>query len=170
MLILRNSFLIIEKKYQGLIEKLNLVMTDLFASEEFVLNELVKKNTPHRLLLDEEKFQIRQAYFSIKKLVKEIDVTLEQHAEALETKANKRLEAMEKKMLRAEKRKFEVIKNQLEKIFTSLFPAGGLQERTENFMFFYSKWGKDLFDVLYKNSLTLEQEFCVIEVLEEQSA
>jgi bacillithiol biosynthesis cysteine-adding enzyme BshC len=169
ILILRNSFLIIEKKYHGLIEKLNLATADLFASKEFVLNELVKKNTPHRLLLDEEKFQIQQAYFSIKKLVKEIDVTLEQHAEALEAKANKRLEAMEKKMLRAEKRKFEVIKNQLEKIFTSLFPSGGLQERTENFMLLYSKWGKDLFDVLYKNSLTLEQEFCVIEELEEHS-
>ncbi len=109
--------------------------------------------------MDEEKFQIQQAYYSIKKLVKQIDVTLEQHAEALETKANKKLESMEKKMLRAEKRKFEIIKNQLAKIFTSLFPGGGLQERTENFIFFYSKWGKGLFDVLYENSLTLEQHF-----------
>lgn len=166
MLIVRNSFLIIEKKYQQLIEKLNLVSAALFASKEFLLNEIVKKNTPHRLLLDEEKFQIRQAYFSIKKLVKEIDVTLEQHAEALETKANKTLEAMEKKMLRAEKRKFEIIKSQLAKIFTSLFPGGGLQERTENFIFFYSKWEKGLFDVLYENSLTLEQSFCVIEEFE----
>lgn len=163
MLIVRNSFLIIEKKYHDLIEKLNLVSTDLFKNEEVLLNKIVKGKTTHRLRLDEEKFQIQQAYFSIKRLVKEIDVTLEQHAEALETKANKRLETMEKKMLRAEKRKFEDSKNQLSKIFNSLFPGGGLQERTENFMLLYSKWGNDLFKILYDNSLTLEQKFCVIE-------
>ena len=163
MLILRNSFLIIEKKYYQLIHKLGFVSKDIFKDEENLLNEIVKKKTPHRLMLDEERFQIQQAYYSIKRLVKEIDVTLEQHAEALETKSNKKLEAMEKKMLRAEKRKFADAKNQLSKIFSSLFPNGELQERTENFMLFYSKWGNDFFKILYDNSLTLEQKFCVIE-------
>jgi bacillithiol synthase len=163
ILILRNSFLIIEEKFHTLIKKLELVSSDIFRDSEIVLNEIVKKKTPHRLVLDEERFQIRQAYYSIKKLVKEIDATLEQHAEALETKSNRKLEVMEKKILRAEKRKFEDIRNQLSKIFTSLFPNGELQERTENFMLFYSKWGNDFFKVLYDNSLTLEQEFCVIE-------
>ena len=163
MLIVRNSFLIIEKKYHDLMKKLSLVSSDLFNKEEVLLNEMVKKQTPIRLTLDEERFQIQQAYYSIKKLVKDIDVTLEQHAEALETRSNKKLDAMEKKMLRAEKRKFSDIKNQLSKIFNALFPAGGLQERSENFMLLYSKWGADLFKVLYDNSLTFEQEFCVIE-------
>ena len=70
---------------------------------------------------------------------------------------------MEKKMLRAEKRRFADTKNQLSKIITSLFPNDGLQERTENFMLLYAKWGNDFFKMLYDNSLTLEQEFCVIE-------
>ena len=136
---------------------------DLFKGEETLINEIVTKQTKHRLKLDEEKFQIQQAYSSIKKLVKEIDVTLEQHAEALETQSMKKLSALEKKMLRAEKRKFEDQKNQLAKIFSVLFPQGNLQERTENFMLLYSKWGSNFFDTLYKNSLTLEQEFCMIE-------
>ncbi|MDQ2864034.1 MAG: bacillithiol biosynthesis BshC, partial [Bacteroidota bacterium] len=118
--------------------------------------------TPNRLKLDEEKFQIQQAYESIKKLVRQIDVTLEQHAESLETRSDKKLAAMEKKMLRAEKRKFENAKNQLSKLITVLAPGGGLQERTENFMLLYAKWGSGLFEMLYDNSLTLEQEFCVI--------
>ena len=66
-------------------------------------------------------------------------------------------------MLRAEKRKFADQKNQLNKIFSSLFPDDGLQERTENFMLFYSRWGNDFFKILYENSLTLEQEFCIVE-------
>ena len=163
LLIVRNSFLIIEKKYHQLIEKLHLPAIDLFKGEEVLINEVVNKQTKHRLKLDEEKFQIQQAYYSIKELVKKIDVTLEQHAEALETKTNKRLDAMEKKMLRAEKRKFSDTQNQVSKIISSLFPNDGLQERTENFMLLYSKWGSEFFKILYDNSLTLEQEFCVIE-------
>ena len=61
-----------------------------------------------------------KVYASIKNAVKEIDSTLEQHAEALETKNIKRLSALEKKMFRAEKRKFEDERNQLAKIFSVL--------------------------------------------------
>jgi bacillithiol biosynthesis cysteine-adding enzyme BshC len=162
VLVVRNSFLIIERKYRHLIEKLDLKPEDIFNKEEDLLNKIVTRETSNRLQLDEEKFQIQQVYFSIKRLVREIDVTLEQHAEALETKSNKRLEAMEKKMLRAEKRKFEDAKNQLSKIIAALAPNDGLQERTENFMLLYSKLGQHLLEILYDSSLTLEQKFCLI--------
>ena len=29
-------------------------------------------------------------------------------------------------------------------------------------MIFYAKWGKDLLNVIYDNSLIFEQEFCII--------
>lgn len=163
LLIVRNSFLIIEKKYYQHIVKSDLLPADLFKGKEVLVNEIVTRQTKHRLKLDEEKFQMQQAYYSIKKLVKEIDVTLEQHAEALETKSLKKLSELEKKMLRAEKRKFEDKKNQLSKIFSVLFPQENLQERTENCMLYYARMGDDFFRMLYENSLTLEQEFCVIE-------
>jgi uncharacterized protein YllA (UPF0747 family) len=106
---------------------------------------------------------LEQVYNDIKKLAGEIDVTLRSHAEALETKSLKKISALEKKMLRAEKRKFEDEKKQLEKVSSILFPGENLQERTENFMLFYSKWGNEFFEMLYKNSLTFEQEFCAVE-------
>ncbi|MEO9033030.1 MAG: bacillithiol biosynthesis BshC, partial [Ginsengibacter sp.] len=74
---------------------------------------------------------------------------------------------LEKKMLRAEKRKFEDVKNQLSKIFAALFPGDGLQDRTDNFMLYYSKMGEEFIKILYDNSLTLRQEFCVIEEISE---
>jgi len=37
-----------------------------------------------------------------------------------------------------------------------------LQERVENFSWFYAKWGKGFIEELLKNSLTLEQEFCIL--------
>ncbi|MEO8413032.1 MAG: bacillithiol biosynthesis cysteine-adding enzyme BshC [Ginsengibacter sp.] len=163
VLIIRNSFLIIEQKYQRLLSKLDILPTDVFKGKFIVMNEIVARQSDLRLTLDDEKIQMQKVYALIQNIVKEIDVTLGQHAEALETISMKKLSALEKKMLRAEKRKFGDIKNQLSKIYASLFPIDGLQERTENFMMLYSKWGNDFFKILYDHSLTLEQEFCVIE-------
>jgi bacillithiol biosynthesis cysteine-adding enzyme BshC len=162
VLVVRNSFLIVDKKYQKLLEKLHLNSLDLFRGKEVLLNEIVKKESLSVLNLDKEKRQFESIYKNIKQLVTQINVTLEQHAEALEAKQMKSLSALEKKMFRAEKRKFVDQKNQLNKIFSSLFPNDGLQERTENFMLFYSKWGIDFFKMLYDASLNLEQRFCII--------
>lgn len=163
LLILRNSFLLIEEKYHNLMQKLNISAVDLFKGEQIILNEIVNTETKNTLQLENEKLQLDKVYNEIKNKVKQIDKTLLQHTEALETKALKTLESLEKKMLRAEKRKFEDTKKQLTKIINSLFPEGNLQERTENFMLYYSKWGSVFFEMLYENSLTLEEDFCVIE-------
>ncbi|MEP6949245.1 MAG: bacillithiol biosynthesis cysteine-adding enzyme BshC [Ginsengibacter sp.] len=163
LLIVRNSFVIIEKKYCKLLEKLNLTSRDLFRGKHALLNDIVARQTTHRLSIDDEKLQMQKVYTSIKMTVKAIDVTLEQHVEALETTNIKKLLALEKKLLRAEKRKFGDQENQLAKIFSALFPDGNLQERTENFMLYYAKYESSFFEMLYDNSLSLRQEFCLIE-------
>jgi bacillithiol synthase len=163
VLILRNSFLIIDKRHQDLLNKLNLTALDLFKGKEVLLNEIVNRESKFILNLTIEKKEFENIYDQIDKLVNRIDSTLRQHVEALETRHVKALSALEKKMFRAEKRKFSDQKNQLNKIFSSLFPNDGLQERTENFMLFYSKWGNDFFKMLYDASLTLEEKFCIIE-------
>jgi bacillithiol biosynthesis cysteine-adding enzyme BshC len=167
VLIVRNSFLIADERSEKLLHKLNLHVVDLFNSKENLLNEIVNKETSAILNLDKQKKDFNQIYSEIKSLVDNIDPTLREHTAALETKQMKKISALEKKMLRAEKRKFSDQKNQLDKLFSLLFPGDGLQERTENFMLFYSRWGNDFFKILYDASLTLEQEFCVIEVLQE---
>jgi uncharacterized protein YllA (UPF0747 family) len=72
------------------------------------------------------------------------------------------LQELEKKMLRAEKRKHADLQRQIEKLKAALFPNNGLQERVENFSLFYAKWGKDFIEELHKDSLTLEQEFTIL--------
>ncbi len=163
LLILRNSFLLIEEKYHSLMQKLNISAADLFKGEQIILNEIVSTETKNTLHLENEKSQLDRVYNEIKNKVRQIDTTLLQHTEALETKALNTLSSLEKKMLRAEKRKFGDSKNQLSKVLHSLFPDGNLQERTENFILYYAKWGSVFFDMLHDNSLALEQEFCVVE-------
>jgi len=91
-----------------------------------------------------------------------IDPSLAEHVNALQVKALKRIEALEKKMLRAEKRKFEVERERITKIKASLFPNDSLQERVENISGFYAKYGAALIQKIYEHSPALEQQFTVI--------
>ncbi|HEX8462410.1 MAG TPA: bacillithiol biosynthesis BshC, partial [Segetibacter sp.] len=86
------------------------------------------------------------------------------HTNALEKNALDKLDALEKKMLRAEKRKFEAQQRQITKLRNQLFPGDGLQERVENFLPFYAKYGQQLLHSIYQSSLGLEQEFGIIDL------
>ena len=68
-------------------------------------------------------------------------------------------------MLRAEKKKFEVQEQQLQKLKSHLFPHNNLQERIENFLPFYAKWGEGYLNAMYINSLGVEQKFVILEEL-----
>jgi len=65
-------------------------------------------------------------------------------------------------MLRAEKRKFSDQQRQIHAIKEKLFPNNGLQERHDNFMPYYAKWGKEFINKLHEQSLALEQEFVIL--------
>ncbi len=165
VLVLRNSFLIVDKKYKKLLQKLNLNPINLFKGKDVLFEEMIRHESKSVLNLTKEKKEFENIYDKIEDTAKKIDPTLIRHVNAIEARHVKALTALEKKMFRAEKRKFSDHGNQLNKIFSTLFPNDGLQERTENFMLFYSKWGNAFFEMLYDASLTLEEEFCIVEEL-----
>jgi uncharacterized protein YllA (UPF0747 family) len=107
--------------------------------------------------------EMEQLYESLKSQAASVDSTLEKHVEALKLKTVYRLQELEKKMLRAEKRKFADQKRQINTIRENLFPKNGLQERIENISYYYAKWGREFLKNLYENSLALEQEFVVLQ-------
>jgi len=163
VLVLRNSSVIVEKKYSEKIKALGFTVKDIFKPLQELMNELVKRDSAIQLSLEKERQAVHEFYTSLKNTAGAVDKTLEPHTEALEKIALRKLEALEKKMLRAEKKKFEAQQRQLEKLKGQLFPHDNLQERIENFMPFYAKWGKDLLKILYNNMKALEQEFAVLE-------
>lgn len=162
VLVLRNSFLIIEKKWREKIAKMQFTPEDFFLSDRELLNKLVTRDSENKLRFNGTLTETEQLYNTIKKQASAIDRTLEKHVEALKTNTLYRLQELEKKMLRAEKRKFSDQQRQIQVIREKLFPNSGLQERVDNFMLYYAKWGKEFFEKLYSNSLSLEQEMVVL--------
>ncbi|MGG9972783.1 bacillithiol biosynthesis cysteine-adding enzyme BshC [Ferruginibacter sp. SUN002] len=162
ILIVRNSFAFISKEVQALQDKLQFSAADLFKPEMELLNALVKRDSDAQLSLEKEKAEIDALYNKVNAIVNAVDVTLSSHTEALKTAALKRITELEKKLLRAEKKKFEAQQRQLHKIKSQLFPNHSLQERIDNFLPYYAKYGKDFIKMIYDNSLGLVQEFIVL--------
>ena len=164
VLVLRNSFLLLEKKWEEKMQHLGLQVPDLFNGEEKLLNELVNRESNHELTLNGKLASTEELYQHIRGQVAAIDPTLANHVDALKTQTLRRLAELEKKMLRAEKRKFEDQRRQLHTLMEALFPGGGLQERKESFLYYYALLGPAFLDQLYSASLALEQEFVVLPV------
>ncbi len=162
VLVLRNSFMIVNKKVAGSIEKLKFKTADFFNSEKELIEAFVKNESGLQLKLDKEKSNLRSLYNKMRSAAMAVDATLNAHVDALAVQALKRIDALEKKMLKAEKKKFEAAQRQVSKIKGNLFPAGVLQERVDNLMPFYALWGSTFIEVLYKSSATTEQEFCIL--------
>lgn len=164
VLVLRNSFLIVEKNWEEKIKKMGFDILDFFKSEQELLTELVSRNNNGQIKLEKEKQTAAELYEAMKVKAGAIDQTLLQHVAALQAKTLKPLVELEKKMLRAEKRKYETEQRQIHAIKSSLFPLNGLQERIDNFMPHYGKYGKAFVEAVLENSLATEQEFLVLVV------
>jgi bacillithiol biosynthesis cysteine-adding enzyme BshC len=162
MLIVRNSFMFVNKELQAMVEKLKLNYSGLFKPELEQVNQLVRRESEQQLNLEKEKRQLTDLYEHLKDISGNIDVTLKIHTSALFTQAMNKINALEKKMLSAERKKFESQQRQLKKLRKELFPNNNLQERIVNIMPFYAVWGNGFIEMMYDNSKGLSQEFGII--------
>jgi len=162
VLVLRNSFLIVEKKWQEKISKLGFTIDDFFLSELELMNKLVSRESKNEIKLNGSFTELEKLYENFKKQAASVDTTLANHVNALKVKTVERLQELEKKMLRAEKRKFIDQQRQIQTMKNHLFPGNGLQERQDNITYYYAKWGREVISKLFEHSLNLEHEFIVL--------
>jgi uncharacterized protein YllA (UPF0747 family) len=127
------------------------------------MNKIVLHESKNEVRLNGSLTELEKMYENFKKQASAVDSTLEKHVEALKLRTVQRLQELEKKMLRAEKRKFIDHQRQISAIKEHLFPGHGLQERYDNFSYYYAKWGREFIHKLYEHSLSLEQEFVILQ-------
>ena len=118
----------------------------------------------NQLSLENEITALGAIYQQLSNLSGAIDATLEDHVTSIKNKATKKVEQLEKKMLRAEKNKFEIAIQQITQLKQALFPENNLQERTNNFATLYATYGQDWLQQIYQSSTGLKQEFGIIVV------
>lgn len=162
MLMLRNSFLLLNRRQEQKLERIGFSITEFFQDTRALSDEWVSRHSGASLSIEEEKKALSDLYASLSAKAGSVDKTLLAHVSALGKAAEKGLEGLEKKLVRAEKRKYADQLRQLESLHEELFPGNGLQERVENILPFMARHGKEIISVLYRHSFTFEQEFNVL--------
>ena len=146
VLILRQSLLLTKEQVEKKITQMGFEVKDFFKPTAQLLNEYVKKHSDLHIDLDDELQSLRDLYKQIEIKAAKADKSLMQHTDALRLQAEKKLVALSKKMLRAERRRFSDEQRRIQKIKDELFPGGSLQERIDSIWTFYAISGKSILD------------------------
>jgi bacillithiol synthase len=162
MLIRRNSVMFLDKGTQDRFQKLDIQLTDLTDNTDSLVKKYVEKQATDPLSMEAEKTALSDLFDVILKKAVAVDGTLEKAVLAEKTKQLQSLDALESRTMKAEKQKHETALNQLKTVQQKLFPNGGLQERTDNILPIYLKFGNAFFDVLKANLNPFEQGMIVI--------
>jgi bacillithiol biosynthesis cysteine-adding enzyme BshC len=162
VLLLRNSALLIDKRSEVRMQILGISHKNLFSNPETLKNEWVRSHVNLQLSLNDEERAIRAVFDQIKLNAYKIDKSLSQSADGAKTKALKLISNLEKKMLRAEKRKHKTSLAQIEHLKEKLFPTGVLQERVLNIAPMFVSYGDDFIESLIIHFKPLDHQFTVL--------
>jgi bacillithiol synthase len=133
----RNFALVVNRPSGKKMEKLGLSVHDLFLDEITLKKAFVEKNSSNSLSLQSESEDFTKIFEQILQRAITIDKTLEGAVNGEKQKLLNSIENLEKRLKKAEERNQETEVNQLLALKQKLFPNGGLQERSENFLNFY---------------------------------
>jgi len=162
ILIRRQSALILDKDVIKKIHKLGIAQNDLFLPIDTIIKDYIFLKFGENLTLQTQKESLQQIYNEISQLAEKIDPTLRQAVLADATKQVNNLESWESRLIRTLKQKQETAVNQLKNLNQRLFPNGGLQERHDNFIPYFAKYGFTFFDVLLEHFKAFDNEFLVL--------
>ncbi len=164
MLLLRNSALIIQSKHLKKIEKLGLETGHLFMRQHQLLEFVTRKESEIEIDMSQQKTFLKEQFKDLYKIAEKTDPSFNGAVAAQERKQLKGLEKLEKRLLKAQKRRLKDVLDRVRILQDELFPNGSLQERNKNFSEFYLEHGKELVHILKANLHPLELNFQVLEI------
>jgi bacillithiol biosynthesis cysteine-adding enzyme BshC len=162
ILLVRNSALLATEKQVKKADKLQLTWNDLFSKQKYFINKVTKTVSQFPINLTEQKEQLHKQFENLFELASQTDKSFVGAVKAQEVKQTKGLENLEKRLLKAQKRKYSDILERATDLQNDLFPNKSLQERQANFSEFYLENGPDLIPKLISSLHPLEQNFGII--------
>ena len=162
MLQLRNSVLLVSEKQAKKADQRNLTWQDLFTKKETLLKQKVIEISNLNIDFSAQKAHLKQQFEALFEMAAQTDFSFKKAVAAQERKQIKGLENLEKKLLKAEKRKLQEQLQAIEKLKNDLFPNEGLQERTYNFAYFYEQSGGQLISKLMETLNPFTDSFTIV--------
>ena len=164
ILLLRNSVQIISEKQAGKLEKLNITKEEIFLNQFELLSKKVIENTDIETDFSDKIEFLKNQFKDLKKVAEKTDVTFINAVNAQERKQIKGLENLEKRLLKAEKKRQKDLVDRITIIQNELLPNESLEERQRNFSEFYLEYGNTFITNLKEALKPLELEFTILEM------
>lgn len=158
---LRNSALIVSKKQVNKIKKLDLSWQELFMNKQLLLDKKTKELSQINFDFSKQISFLEEQFKSLEKIALQTDSSFIGAVKAQEAKQIKGLKKLEKRLLKAEKRKYKDYLTRVENIQNELFPNGSLQERIANFATFFDS---DFLNHFFKEFDPFANNFTIIKM------
>jgi len=162
ILLLRNSVQIISEKQQKKLEKLNISIEELFLKQQDLIAKKVQEKSIIKVDFKQQKDFLKAQFNQLKEVAAKTDKSFIGAVNAQEKKQLKGLENLEKRLLRAEKRKHKELVVRIVDLQKELFPNQSLEERQRNFSEYYLAYGASFLTILKENLHPLQLMFTVI--------
>jgi len=129
-----------------------------------LIKEVVKEISDLKIDFSEQKTTIKKMFTDLKVLSNKTDKSFIGAVNAQEHKQIKGFDKLEKRLLKAQKRKYIELTNRIIEIQNQLFPKYSLQERYNNFSEIYLEMGNDFIPLLAKHLKPLDLEFAILTI------
>ncbi len=163
MLVRRHSVLWFDKDAIKRSLKFGFPPQRYFEDTDKLVRDFIASRADAGIDLNAEVEELRKIYERIALRAKAIDPPLESAVRADAVKAMGQLQQWQSRLLRAEKQKHEVAIAQLRALREKLFPRGQLQERHDNFIPYYLKYGDRFVETLLTHLVPFEPGFVLLE-------
>ncbi len=162
ILVRRNSALWLSPNDVKIMQKTKIRPEELFEEPQKVVDRQLLKQAGEAIQFQQEKEKIRQAFRQMEEKAKRSDPTLTAAVRARAQHVEKEVEKLEKKLLKAERRKREDQLRRLQKLHNRLFPKGKLQERHENILPYLAEYGQACLDFMVREFNPFDRAFYLI--------
>ncbi|NEN23755.1 bacillithiol biosynthesis cysteine-adding enzyme BshC [Cryomorpha ignava] len=162
ILMLRNSVMVIPDKVKENMDQLGIGIRDLFGDGQKLEDKLVRAETSESLELDNERERLELLFIDMEARLGKINPDLKKSVQSGFARTDRVIKNLEKKMMRAERKKQEILINRLHQVRETLLPRNGLQERNMNFVPLYLEYGSQFIDGLIEVLDPFQNAFSVL--------
>ena len=162
VLVPRNFVMLLDDSISEKLNKLGLEPEDVFLSVNEMAVKYISSISGDKVSFNAEREQLKMQHKSIEEKLSLVDKSLPSAAGAELKRQVNALDALEKKMLRAFKKKNEEAVGQIQKLKDKLLPGNALQERHDNFIPSYLKHGKAFISELKNNLDPFDKRFIIL--------
>ncbi|WP_461532987.1 bacillithiol biosynthesis cysteine-adding enzyme BshC [Sinomicrobium sp.] len=166
VLLVRNSVLVVSAREREKMNRLNLQSASLFMERDAFINKRVREISDIDIDFSRQKTHLKQQFEALYTLAEQTDKSFLNAVKAQEVKQLKGLAQLEKRLLKAQRRKLSDQVVRITDLQDELFPGRSLQERTVNFAWFYREYGSGFIDLLNEVLEPLQGGFTILTVKE----